>query len=989
MIHKIFTSTYLPILFFILPIKGFANPNTENSSWLIQEMHRVYNEAEQAMKQRNFFTAKKSYQDLLALAASDDQLIDHDLQVDIQFRLATAVSQLGHYREAEQILSQIINEDIPSHLFVGIQLLRSEGFKKMNRLETAYHILVELNQNSPMHTWPAESRLLFLELQTRAIKYYDTMLIDAEALFKKKKITQALELFKQLYLAASKNYFPSEIGEEDSSIVLTNKLTVRLAQCFYLLKQWENVIQVMSLIDEEALKLAETENLLMIGFRLQGLSYANLNQTEKAIIAYKQCLTFDRKGELSNDPEFLWQLASYSFNSHKLSESEKLIQHTLNLPGISRSYIDKNLLLLARIYISQEKTSEAELLFQQIEEHLSPESLLTFEVAFLKGEIAYQQKSYLEATEYFSIAIPHHNKTQARWYPNTLLRLGNAFLKIVQYIDLSYSEKENFLYKAEDSFKELLNYSLSEQATLGLAEVYAIKKEELKDPRSEDLTQKLFKQYPPSSKEGQASGLLLQARSSNSSEKKHTLYKKALNDKYSDTTAYPLAYYYYGLFLLQDIDHVKTGIQNLEQAAQLLLQRKSYFFAANAMETLSNAYWSQNNTSSKKSAVSILNKICTEYPQLLAQISHPDELLFRKALWTLKSYQTSNDTNSLAQAETDLRQLLLNYPMTKYRAETLHLMGTISYRRQRYAKAEQIFAKLGKEFPEHELAHEAWYWAIKAAEYQIYRKEEEQKYRKILIENYPNSPHADESYFHYFCIDDYIQGNELAIAHLTQLTIAYPKSLYLLPGYYCLAHSYLKNNQQLKNSDPTQAIEYFQKAIEIYELYETEFLSSQLENWEQFFILSIKDLANTYLEESKISHGPKSNLYLQFATQTYEKLLTTLNATNSTHIPLIKEALFTLTTNYLSDCNFEEADTNADSLLKQIKENPSQDSDQYLISYTYFLKSKIAINQKNYTKAAFCIQKAEAYGIRDYLNTEEVYELEDYKERGNPKQAML
>ena len=152
------------------------------------------------------------------------------------------------------------------------------------------------------------------------------------------------------------------------------------------------------------------------------------------------------------------------------------LSHTSNKPELyilSRFY-------LVRHALAEKQLSKAQEILKALPE--PTQEPLQKELAFLKGDAAFQGQNYLQAVGYFKEALPSDDLHAAPWKSETLYNLGWSYIKLAESGSDTADQKEAYLKKAEETFLRLVAEDKDERLVLGLAHVYLTRGNVLKDP---------------------------------------------------------------------------------------------------------------------------------------------------------------------------------------------------------------------------------------------------------------------------------------------------------------------------------------------------------------------------------------------------------------------------------------------------------------------------------------------------------------------------
>jgi tetratricopeptide (TPR) repeat protein len=139
-----------------------------------------------------------------------------------------------------------------------------------------------------------------------------------------------------------------------------------------------------------------------------------------------------------------------------------------------------------------------------------------------------------------------------------------------------------------------------------------------------------------------------------------------------------------------------------------------------------------------------------------------------------------------------------------YREKAYYRLGLLYYGNKQFIKAKECFLALSELNPSSEIAAAAWYWAAESEEQLQSNSLYSSTCRTHLFTEYPDSVLSAEAYFKFFSLDDYIEGKQQALAHLSHFSTLFPHSTLNVAAYYFL--SLHQNNKE-------KSIEVLERAL--------------------------------------------------------------------------------------------------------------------------------------------------------------------------------
>lgn len=314
-----------------------------------------------------------------------------------------------------------------------------------------------------------------------------------------------------------------------------------------------------------------------------------------------------------------------------------------------------------------------------------------------------------------------------------------------------------------------------------------------------------------------------------------------------------------------------------------------------------------------------------------------------------------------------------------------------------HSSAEESFLNLAKDYSKSAHAAEGWYLA--SIEAQELEKDPDTilGYRRYVYDLYPKSPFAPEAYFNSFTYREYLQGDKKAMHHLQGMENYFPKSPYLLNGYYLLGLDYLRDRKTpegrwIRKKSLTTAIDYFQRCEALYkELKENGQISKDALPYYTYLCrraILERGLANYTMAEE--SSGAKREIYLDYASNVFQKLRSDLNTQPDQQ--LLDETEYGLAQAYLKAGKENDAETLLNGMLDRLKQQGSNKG--YYISRVWYEKGLLEVKRGNYENAIGDFTLADEAGKGGFLSADQ--QLDNwiqislcYRTLGKLDQAML
>ena len=850
-------------------------------------MQKAYHEAEEAMLVRDYALARDRYRHVLQLGRDDEELMSEDLFLDMNIRLAKAMSKMGEVERAERVLSHLLTKNPPRHFLQEIQLLRVEGFRHRKQLEKAYEILADLHKEVDMYLWKGEYRLLYLELKNRAEKRYEKSLAKAEALFQAKQYSKAIDLHKQVLFAIQQGTYLTDTQDAGRRFNLRSKIQYRLAQAYFALGEYEHTIKVLDLQKPSLLDTPRLKDFYVNGLYLQGLAYkylGNYAEAAKALTEYAKLL---EQKEVSTLLTLHRELADCFLVLKEPNKAKAhlnaYLDHETNLKLRVRAQLD-----LARTLIELKQLSEAEDIFAWILTEQEYTQIQEYELSYLQGESAQQQKQHHKAIRFFEKSIPQTRGDRAAWFNSAMIKQAESYVALARESKNKQELQEGYFIKASFALEKILEQNNDDHVRLALARVYESKLETLHDFACIEKVENLIgKSQSFHSISAKAEALLIQAKTAQRYSKKKAFFIELTSDVYSKTPTYGEGFFHMALADLNESKQLmaegkqpeaylllEQADDSFHQAFQLLDHRSQNLEAASALEYLAETYWLMNTDASRAQALETLQRLLEQHSTLLDQTPQGEKVQVLLGELSWKNYIKTNQYQYLKTAENTFLQLLENSTNTNLLASTLHHLGSIAYHKKDYDLAEKYFVEQSQKAPRHPLTASAYHWAARAAEEQGLDEEHIRKYRTALYKNFPQSKYAAEAMFRVYPQEAYLAKDLAAMIHLRELPKQYPESPLSLLAYFLLgmekeADRRGADGSLLQGKDLWLAIEQYEKLEAGFKnlAKKSQIPEQELARYKRLFENSRKNRAQCYLKLAEESEGPQKEIVLQKAKE--------------------------------------------------------------------------------------------------------------------------
>ncbi len=724
----------------------------------------------------------------------------------------------------------------------------------------------------------------------------------------------------------------------------------------------------------------------------------------------------------------LFHLKNYS----EASACFRAISWQPSAPGIY--YLAQ--LYLARIALLENQMPKACLILGQFE--LPPHHPIACEKAYLEGLIYFINNDYIHAIDRFEQFLAKKTTSSCKWAISAQRYLISSYLHEAKNGVADLEKRSYLLGKAHLLLIELDAHSKSLFSNMGipnskeeidhflLGDLYLLQAHLLNDQEALQAAKTLFSNTGLfSSPEAKLYAALKFADTLPDYQDRMDHYQNLMNGHFTNEPAQAEILHWQGLNLLKEGLCVYQTNQSINQ---------SLFFFERAMQIFAQAYslsaplnkrqadqalkyyslavlFNRSNRHLEQSAL-FLKELIEARQAALTDWCEPEELYFLTGL--IWKRLAENDDNGYFYAEKMFNQLIDQYPSGKYAQHAAKALGLLYMQQHEWKQAEEVFIKWMEQQPEKK---RSTYLQGADAELLIAMCAEKlnqpERKRSLLQKIFSKNPHSAEApvaYFYTYNYREYLKGHRKAIKHLQLMPSLFPDHPLIISAHYLTGLDYLKDHLSnegsiLRRKDLIAAIDAFQKSETAFDsLLEKKKISTEAL---PYFIhiryrsMLEKALANLAIAES--SHGAKSQIYLEYAEETFHQLINNLQKPdplaqelliNSQANPhLLEESYYWLAKSKLKKNQLEAAIQTLDLALQLYeKANMSQG---YLLSRILYEKGKIAQKQQEHANAILCFQKAEeAASEKPCLSPDQKLDLWieqslSYKEIGDLENAML
>ena len=815
---------------------------------------------------------------------------------------------------------------------------------------------------------------------------------------------------------------PPQIGYKSYAA----KVLYRLAEAHYLAG---NAKSVLELFQETDIPLASPFSqtagdalfILALAYKAEGQDRSAIDLLElllehttwqsssyRAAAEWELATAYYALGDLPQAHQRFTEFTAKTKASHSLANEPNPLQGQL----VCQAY-----LYLARIELAQGDAKAAGQLLQNLPKESTILQPLHKELAFLKGKIELHQHHYVEACKCFEDAAAHPESSRAS-QTEALYHLGLAYLKAAESYLFDKDMHLLYLCKSQKSFEELLVLEPSEQAYLALGQCYIIRGRSL---QAADILQKaeelLGREGIFESSESRAQALLLRAEAATTYEARDKLYSELTKDERGTSISFAQGWYLRGLNDFEEGQNL-AGKRMTSEAKQAFERALSYLKIAFELlyeSDRSRAAWAlkyqalccfnQQTPETSAQAFAILDDLIQTEDTLLQALSSPDEIFYLRAFIAshiLMENQGPDGQSSLNDSGFDQERFLqtieetanylsLNCAASPYTGDTLYLLGTIYYSREKFQAAEAIFMQIAEKYSDGPHAGDALFFASQCMHAQGKNLAIVQDLRQQTYLKYPQSTCAAEAYFKIYNCAEYLTGDIAALQHLQGMPKRFPQSPYLIYAHYLLGldQKQLRRNQEGKlihKRNLTAAIDAFQAAETAFEEWtkrsETAQASEQLAYFTPLRYRATLERALANLCIAEESRGAKKQIYLEYSQEVFQKLLADIHdpahsmqwLDKSESFPLFhQEASFGLAQTFLKGGDDKTAEEIYDGMLASYA--TATVTRGYFLSRVWYEKGMIAMRGKQFDTALYCLEKAEDAGKGKLLSTDQRLDL--------------
>lgn len=1015
-IAKFYTSTAFATVIAAAPL--FTLHADQPPKEVLSQMHQLYQNAEIAIQQDNLIQARDYY--ILLLQLVEEHSLEPAAKMELYGNLVNIYDKLGDDLKEQQLLTKLFEMKPVEEQLLRLAVLQARLLDRQGKKKECYLVLKALERTIPLSNWDSNSRLYASAMIDELNQGYRKKLVQAERFFDAGLYSESSCLLAEVNEGIQRGYYPEASHPSAETSAIAPQVRYRLAQAYYLAEHYPELISLLTkpidfspeLILNSSEKFKEIEHNEVY---LLGLAYRQSGQYEAAINTFRAYLRMGEAPLLEHYDKVQWELGVSHFMLGKYSHARPYFDSLCNkhakrpFPALAKLY-------LVRITIAENDYKEAESKLTQIEGELEEGDPLHKEIAYLRGEIAFQLRDYGKAAECLEKALPAKPQTRVEWYPEAMYHLGWSYLKLADDPLKGRTAQERFFASGEACFeklsKQLKHQDLfKERVYLALGQAYLRRGFRLKDPAAYAEAEKLLAMEGVfKSQEAIAHSLLLRAEAAPHYELRDGFYRELTSDTFTATSLYGQAWHLRGVNDFEEAHRLQK--EGKDAAAEKVFDQSVTSFirafdllkesdkgrAALALRYQAEAYDFQNTEEARLKAFSLLQTLCQQHHDLLLALAEPGEIFYLRGMVASKLANPASSTSQSPEnwkkfsdiAEQSFLQVIANFSQGKYCEKSLHYLGTLYYQQDKFPQSQQMFLKLASDYPKSKEAGNALYWASQCADALQSPEEVVQQYKRQVFELYPDSPHAAEAYFTYYSYNDYLQANQQAMDHLLKMKEKFPTSPYLINAYYLIGLDYKRDRKTdegylVRKKELTAAIESFEESVKFFD-------QSQQQSWIPnaalpYFVTiryqSQLERALSFLSIVDESTGAKKQMYLEYAEAAFQALVQELGSSEnflvkalrstSGYTDLYEESQYGLAQVYLKQKN----DTAAEQVLTNMLEYYTKANIKrgHFLSRSWYELGKLAMQRGDHALALRFLEQSEEASVGHLISAEQQLDL--------------
>lgn len=754
--------------------------------FLFSPSEELQSSAESCFSAKDFSAAKEHYEKLIKQLPSHlgNDLLESRAIVDHYLRLGALYLQLQEYAEGEKLLVGLLGKKPHPELLPSITVLLAKFYSYQKKTGEGYLAMLEALQGVAISQWRPEERSFFHAVEYSLNEFYDSLFQKAKRLSVAGSYKLAITEYEALLLSLEKGYFPK--AREDS--LLKKKVTFRLAEAYFHEANFDKTLS-LSLnypppplpdeVDREMLYLAATV-------------YREKREYEKALACFENYLASPTSSSSAHYENALFEIGHFYFRQDNLAKAQECFEKVV---GKKKKKVNVlSALYLGRIYLQMGREKEAEKLFRSVLENLPPADSLYHEAVYWQGEALFQMKNYTDASRYFEKALANYY-LKGDFSESILYKLALCYVQEGRQ-ESKQEGRQTRLEKGGKILEQLLQSSFKEPIFFSLLNVYASSHETLK---FENLVKE---KAPLLTLNGEIELLLLTASLKTTREEKEALYEQATLPSFTSTPLYSHAWHLRALNQLERSFNLTEELQKEEalkkaifclEKAFAVVEKKDQKKAAQILQLEIKTYSLLNDP---LHTLALLEKLQENFP---LSTEEKVERLYLKGLLSSKV----EGEEYLGRAEAAFQEIVDTFSESSYADDALFALGTLYYKKGEFSRAYERFTHLIHHYPQSSYLADTYFWAAESLEKNGADPEKIASLRESCFEKFPTSTRAPEAFFKFYPLNDYLQGEEKALLHITAFPNLFPSSSLNGIAYYLIGRnekSYTQAQESLKRA---------------------------------------------------------------------------------------------------------------------------------------------------------------------------------------------
>ncbi|MBA2727526.1 MAG: hypothetical protein H0U49_05055 [Parachlamydiaceae bacterium] len=620
---------------------------------------------------------------------------------------------------------------------------------------------------------------------------------------------------------------------------------------------------------------------------------------------------------------------------------------------------------------------------------------LCYEIAYLRGEIAFHKGDFLRATEFLEESLPKRkHQISNDWSADALVLSGWSYLKLGEDTNTSMDIRRGMFAKAEKYFKQAIDERGKESDLLALSQCYLTKSYSLQDPESLKLAeQTLSRRDEFSSLEAKVQDLLLRAEITRGYADKEKLYAQVtdLAPQFADGWYKRGVNEYLRGATTQSPEESNAAFKRSAAAlgmAYPLLQAIDQHEAEIVLKLFMRALLQEGSRESNLAVIAVAEELTKVENGNFSKMRDQKEIYYLYGQAACRLADEEGNDKFIEVAEKALWYSVTDAKGEAFADDSLNLLGTFYLRRGANVKSEETFLHLIAHYPQSPYAGDALYYCAENAEKLGKDPELIRKYRHQLFAKYPQSQHAPSAYFHYYPYREYLQGDKEALKHLKNFLETFPDSPLTITAHFLIGLDYKRDRKtiegrSIRKKNLLKAIESFADVERLFESKKHLIAENEMPYYVNIRYRALLERAVANQVISHESQGTKREIYFQYAEEMYKQIFREF--ADSKH-PLAscltkiepfpkayEESLHSLIKGYRNANNTVEAKKLIDEALGKYQEIGITSG--YYLSRIHFERGKIEMHNKEFELAWEAFTRAEESNKDKFLSSDQKLDL--------------